>query len=62
MLSIAASGALVGIGLLPHWLHVGQATVGIGLFVTAIMVGGWMLLPGSSAAVRQLWPNISYSW
>ncbi|MFA6960644.1 MAG: heavy metal translocating P-type ATPase [Opitutaceae bacterium] len=58
-LSIAASGALVGVGLLFRWLHVGPAALELGIFVTAIIVGGWMLLPGAWAAVRQLRPNIS---
>ena len=57
--SIVASGALVGVGLLLRWLHVGPAALEIGIFVTAIIVGGWMLLPGAWAAVRQLRPNIS---
>jgi Zn2+/Cd2+-exporting ATPase len=58
-LSIAVSGALVGVGLLLRWLHVGPAALELGIFVTAIIVGGWMLLPGAWAAVRQLRPNIS---
>jgi len=58
-LSIAASGALVGVGLLLRWLQIGPAALEFGTFVAAIIVGGWMLLPGAWAAVRQLRPNIS---
>jgi len=58
-LSLAASGFLVGVGLLLHWLQLGPAPLATGLFVAAIVVGGWMLLPGAWAAVRGLRPNIS---
>jgi len=58
-LSIAASGMLVGVGLLLDWLKIGPALLSLGIFVAAIIVGGWMLLPGAWAAVRQLRPNIS---
>ncbi len=58
-LSIATSGALVGVGLLLRWLQISPAALELGIFVTAIIVGGWMLLPGAWAAVRQLRPNIS---
>ena len=57
--SLAISGVLVGTGLLLRWLQVGPAALSLGIFVTAIIVGGWMLLPGAWAAVRQLRPNIS---
>jgi len=57
--SIVASGVLVGLGLLFDWLKIGPASLPLGVFVTAIIVGGWMLLPGAWAALRQLRPNIS---
>lgn len=57
--SLAISGVLVGAGLLLRWLQVGPSALSLGVFVTAIIVGGWMLLPGAWAAVRQLRPNIS---
>lgn len=57
--SLAVSGALVGAGLLLRWLQIGPAMLSIGIFVAAIVVGGWMLLPGAWAAVRGLRPNIS---
>jgi Zn2+/Cd2+-exporting ATPase len=57
--SIVASGVLVGAGLLLDWLKIGPAALSLGVFVVAILVGGWMLLPGAWAAVRQLRPNIS---
>lgn len=57
--SLAISGVLVGTGLLLRWLQVGPAALSLGIFVAAIIVGGWMLLPGAWAAVRQLRPNIS---
>ena len=58
-LSLTASGLLVGVGLLVHWLSLGPPLLATGIFVTAIIVGGWMLLPGAWAAVRGLRPNIS---
>jgi Cd2+/Zn2+-exporting ATPase len=58
-LSLAVSGVLVGVGLLLHWLQLGPALLATGVFVAAIVVGGWMLLPGAWAAVRELRPNIS---
>ena len=58
-MSLAVSGALVGVGMLLHWLHVGPALLATGVFLTAIVVGGWMLLPGAWAAVRGMRPNIS---
>ena len=57
--SLAVSGMLVGAGLLLRWLQVGPEVLLVGIFVAAIVVGGWMLLPGAWAAVRQRRPNIS---
>jgi Cd2+/Zn2+-exporting ATPase len=57
--SLAVSGVLVGVGLLLHWLQLGPALLATGVFVAAIVVGGWMLLPGAWAAVRGMRPNIS---
>ena len=57
--SLAVSGVLVGAGLLLRGLQVGPAMFSLGVFVAAIVVGGWMLLPGAWAAVHQLRPNIS---
>jgi Cd2+/Zn2+-exporting ATPase len=57
--SLALSGVLVGSGLLLRWLQVGPAALSLGIFVAAIIGGGWMLLPGAWAALRQLRPNIS---
>lgn len=57
--SLAVSGVLVGVGLLLHWLQIGPALLATGVFVAAIVVGGWMLLPGAWAAVRGMRPNIS---
>jgi len=57
--SLAVSGVLVGVGLLLHWLQIGPTLLATGVFVAAIVVGGWMLLPGAWAAVRGMRPNIS---
>jgi len=57
--SLAVSGVLVGVGLLLHWLQTGPTLLATGVFVAAIVVGGWMLLPGAWAAVRAMRPNIS---
>jgi len=57
--SLAVSGVMVGVGLLVHWLQIGSALLSVGIFAAAIVVGGWMLLPGAWAAVRGLRPNIS---
>jgi Zn2+/Cd2+-exporting ATPase len=57
--SIVASGVLVGSGMLLDWLKIGPSELSLGVFVVAILVGGWMLLPGAWAAVRKLRPNIS---
>jgi Cd2+/Zn2+-exporting ATPase len=57
--SLAVSGILVGVGLLVHWFHFGPALLSTGVFFGAIVAGGWMLLPGAWAAVRELRPNIS---
>ncbi len=57
--SLAVSGGLVGAGLLLRWLQVGPPMLAIGVFLAAIVVGGWMLLPGAWTAVRGLRPNIS---
>ncbi len=59
MVSLAVSGALVGAGLLLHWLRLGPAMMPTGVFLAAIVAGGWMLLPGAWAAVREMRPNIS---
>ncbi len=57
--SLAISGVLVGAGLLLRWLEADPAILAIGVFLAAIVTGGWMLLPGAWAAVRALRPNIS---
>lgn len=57
--SLVISGVLVGSGLLLRWLQVGPTAISLGIFVAAIIAGGWMLLPGAWAAARQLRPNIS---
>jgi Cd2+/Zn2+-exporting ATPase len=57
--SLAISGVLVGAGLLLRWLQAGPAVLSVGIFIAAIIAGGWMLLPGAWKAVRQLRPNIS---
>ena len=57
--SLTISGVLVGVGLLLHWLKIGPELLATGVFVAAIVVGGWMLLPGAWAAVRAMRPNIS---
>lgn len=59
VLSLAGSGLLVGIGLVLRWLQIGPALLTVGVFLAAIGVGGWMLLPGAWGAIRQLRPNIS---
>lgn len=58
-LSLAISGVLVGAGLLLRWLQIGPVMLPIAVFLAAIGAGGWMLLPGAWAAVRELRPNIS---
>lgn len=58
-ISLIASGALVGVGLLLHWRQIGTTWLPTGLFVAAILAGGWMLLPGAWKAMRSLRPNIS---
>ena len=57
--SLAISGAMVGVGLLLQRFRVGPPLLSTGMFVSAIVAGGWMLLPGAWAAVRGLRPNIS---
>jgi Cd2+/Zn2+-exporting ATPase len=57
--SLSVSGVLVGVGLLLNWLQIGSALLATGVFSIAIIVGGWMLLPGAWAAVRGMRPNIS---
>ncbi len=57
--SLAVSGILVGVGLLLHWLQIGPELLATGVFLAAISVGGWMLLPGAWAALRAMRPNIS---
>ncbi len=58
-LSLAISGILVGAGLLLHGFQIGPAMLHLGIFVSAIFIGGWMLLPGAWKAVRQVRPNIT---
>ncbi len=57
--SLAASGVLIGSGLLLRWLHVVPDVVATGIFVTAIVAGGWMLLPSAWASLRRLRPDIN---
>jgi len=58
-LSLAISGILVGAGLLLRGFQIGPAMLHLGIFVSAIFIGGWMLLPGAWKAVRQVRPNIT---
>ena len=57
--SLAASGILVGIGLLARGRLGAAPMASTAFFLTAIVAGGWMLLPGAWVAVRRLRPNIS---
>ena len=58
-ISLAASGALVGVGLLLSWFRIGPAWLPISVFVAAILAGGWMLLPSAWKALRKFRPDIN---
>jgi Zn2+/Cd2+-exporting ATPase len=58
-ISLIASGALTGAGLLLQWKGPAPPTVIIAVFVVAIIAGGWFLLPAAWRALRHLRPDIN---
>lgn len=57
--SLAVSGVLIGAGLLLRWLHLVPDMVATGIFIVAIIAGGWMLLPSAWTALRRFRPDIN---
>jgi Cd2+/Zn2+-exporting ATPase len=53
MISVAMSGALTGAGLVVEWTKVAPAAVSIGVFMCAIIAGGWFILPKTISALRR---------
>src|ERR1039457_5182951 len=58
-LSLAISGVLVGVGLGLQWPHAITGEWTRGIFVAAMLAGGWFLLPSAGAALRRLRPDIN---
>jgi Cd2+/Zn2+-exporting ATPase len=58
-LSVSISGALTLLGLLVHWTHLAPEPVAVGLFVAAIISGGWFIAPKAVAAARRLAPDMN---
>ncbi|MFH0907329.1 MAG: heavy metal translocating P-type ATPase [bacterium] len=54
VISVAASGALTGLGLLIPWLGVAPGSPPIAFFICAIAAGGWLILPQALGALRRL--------
>ena len=52
LISVAASGALTGLGLIMEWSSIGPAALSIGVFVCAIIAGGWFILPKTIGALQ----------
>jgi Zn2+/Cd2+-exporting ATPase len=59
LLSVSTSGALTLLGLLAHWAHLAPEPVATGLFVAAIISGGWFIAPKAVAAARRLAPDMN---
>lgn len=58
-ISLVVSGILVGGALLAQSLAVGSIAVTAGLAISAMLSGGWFLLPKAWVAVRQFRPDIN---
>lgn len=54
LVSVAASGAFTGLGLVLQWSEVGPPALLIGIFGCAIVAGGWFILPKTFGALRRL--------
>ena len=52
-ISVAVSGGLTGIGLLLQWLKVEPEGMRIGVFVGAIVAGGWFIFPKAFRALSR---------
>lgn len=57
--SLIVSGALVAGGLLAQWTSTLPRPGAIGIFVVAMLAGGWFLLPKAGRAVLRLRPDIN---
>lgn len=58
-ISLAASGVLTGSALLAHSAEFGSELLVTGLSASAMLAGGWFLLPKAWRAVRRLRPDIN---
>jgi len=54
LVSVIASGLFTGLGLIFQWTDVGPFAFRIASFLTAIIAGGWFILPKAISAVRRL--------
>jgi Cd2+/Zn2+-exporting ATPase len=59
LLAVTISGAFTLFGLLLHWTHFAPEPVAMGLFVAAIISGGWFIAPKAVAAARHLAPDMN---
>lgn len=51
--AVGVSGALTGVGLLLQWMKAGPEILHIGIFVGAIIAGGWFVAPKALRALRR---------
>jgi Cd2+/Zn2+-exporting ATPase len=51
---VAAAGALTGIGLLLHWLHLGPEWLATAVFAAATLAGGLLVFPAAWRALKKL--------
>ena len=57
--SLVLAGILTATGLTLRWAGLGPAVGPTVAFITAVVAGGWMLLPGAWRALRAFRPNIT---
>ena len=59
LISVAASGVLTSTGLALQWSKAGPPALSIGVFVAAIIAGGWFIFPKAVQAIRKLSPDMN---
>ncbi len=59
LVAVSTSGVLVATGLLTQWTAIGSDAMRVGLYLGAIITGGWFIFPKAVRAARRLAPDMN---